>query len=90
MCIRVSDLQFINERIKFWFNILLILFAEHIASMYLIAALKQKISVSFNVEYLNLTASLFLFTIKYYYHIFYNLWNRGRLDDWENEFLMEK
>lgn len=58
--------------------------------MYLIASLKTKISVAFNVKYLNLAASLFLSTLKYYFHVFRNMWSTGRLDDWDHEFVIEK
>lgn len=39
---------------------------------------------------LNIAASLFLCSIRFYFFKFDNWWSEGRFDDWRNEFVIEK
>lgn len=58
--------------------------------MHLLSSLLKKVNTAPSVTYLNLAASLFLVSVKYYMTIFNNWWLEGRFDDWRQEFLVER
>ncbi|XP_067640185.1 gamma-tubulin complex component 5 [Eurosta solidaginis] len=62
----------------------------HIASVHLLAALVHCNRVAITSTEANLAMSLFLATVKVFLMIADTWWTEGRLDDWHNEFIIER
>lgn len=62
----------------------------HVCSKHLLSSLLSKTNTAPSASYLNLAASLFLVSIRYYMVIFNSWWLDGRFDDWRQEFLVER
>ncbi|XP_055909744.1 gamma-tubulin complex component 5 [Eupeodes corollae] len=65
-------------------------FPSHILSAHLLAALLHINHNSESPDEANLSISLFLTTVKVFCHLIEAWWSDGRLDDWQNEFVVEK
>lgn len=76
--------------IKIDFCKYIFLFAGHICSSYLIAALLRAYSTSTSNCQSNLVAVLFMGAIKVYLQIIDTWWKEGRLEDGRNEFIIKK
>lgn len=64
--------------------------AGHVCVAYLFASLINEMDTAAIVERLNIAASLFLISIRFYLSVFNNWWIEGRFKDWCSEFLIEK
>lgn len=62
----------------------------HVCATHLFAGLMHEIDTTSAVEHLNIAASLFLFSIRFYLHVFSRWWIEGQFKDWRSEFLIEK
>ncbi|XP_039429506.1 gamma-tubulin complex component 5-like [Culex pipiens pallens] len=65
-------------------------FPAHIAVAHLLSGLFRSVKLSGNLAKSNLAFSLLLSTLKGYMNIIDMWWTEGRLDDWREEFLVEK
>ncbi|XP_055641192.1 gamma-tubulin complex component 5 [Toxorhynchites rutilus septentrionalis] len=65
-------------------------FPAHIAVAHLISGLFRGVKLSGHLEKTNLAFALLLSTLKGYMNIIDIWWTEGRLDDWREEFLVEK
>ncbi|XP_053692740.1 gamma-tubulin complex component 5 [Sabethes cyaneus] len=65
-------------------------FPAHIAVAHLLSGLFRSVKLSGNLEKTNLAFALLLSTLKGYMNIIDTWWTEGRLDDWREEFLVEK
>lgn len=65
-------------------------FPAHIAVAHLLSGLFRSVKLSGNLEKTNLAFALLLSTLKGYMNIIDIWWTEGRLDDWREEFLVEK
>ncbi|XP_055841421.1 gamma-tubulin complex component 5 [Episyrphus balteatus] len=63
---------------------------SHILSAHLLAALLHINHNAQNPDEANLSMSLFLTTVKVFCQLIEAWWSDGRLDDWQNEFVVEK
>ncbi|XP_058057372.1 gamma-tubulin complex component 5-like [Anopheles bellator] len=65
-------------------------FPAHIAVAHLLSGLFRSVKLSANLEKGNLAFALLLATLKCYMNVIDIWWTEGRLDDWREEFLVEK
>uniref|UniRef100_A0A182JMA1 Gamma-tubulin complex component n=1 Tax=Anopheles atroparvus TaxID=41427 RepID=A0A182JMA1_ANOAO len=65
-------------------------FPAHIAVAHLLSGLFRSVKLSANLEKGNLAFALLLATLKCYMNMIDTWWTEGRLDDWREEFLVEK
>ncbi|XP_058447372.1 gamma-tubulin complex component 5 [Malaya genurostris] len=65
-------------------------FPAHIAVAHLLSGLFRSVKLSGNLDKTNLAFALLLSTLKGYMNIIDIWWTEGRLDDWREEFLVEK
>lgn len=65
-------------------------FPAHIAVAHLLSGLFRSVKLSGNLEKTNLAFALLLSTLKGYMNIIDVWWTEGRLDDWREEFLVER
>ncbi|XP_055546235.1 gamma-tubulin complex component 5 isoform X2 [Wyeomyia smithii] len=65
-------------------------FPAHIAVAHLLSGLFRSVKLSGNLEKTNLAFALLLSTLKGYMNIIDTWWTEGRLDDWREEFLVER
>ncbi|XP_035903152.1 gamma-tubulin complex component 5 [Anopheles stephensi] len=65
-------------------------FPAHIAVAHLLSGLFRSVKLSANLEKGNLAFALLLAALKCYMNIIDTWWTEGRLDDWREEFLVEK
>lgn len=65
-------------------------YPSHITSAYLLASLMQCYRLENNVEKSNLFISLFLASIEIFLEIIDTWWTAGRLDDWQQEYVVER
>lgn len=66
------------------------LIPAHICTSHMMSSLLNESSSTSNINYSNLSASLFLVCARVYLHIIDIWWTEGRLEDFKNEFLIEK
>lgn len=64
--------------------------AAHICAIYLLTKLLVEVNAASDREYANLAAALFIKSLKMYLNIIDLWWTECRLEDWQNEFLIEK
>lgn len=62
----------------------------HICAIHLLTKLLVEINAASDREYANLAATLFIKSLKMYLNIIDLWWTECRLEDWQNEFLIEK
>uniref|UniRef100_A0A182PRU9 Gamma-tubulin complex component n=1 Tax=Anopheles epiroticus TaxID=199890 RepID=A0A182PRU9_9DIPT len=65
-------------------------FPAHIAVAHLLSGLFRSVKLSANLEKGNLAFALLLAALKCYMNMIDTWWTEGRLDDWREEFLVEK
>lgn len=65
-------------------------FSGHVCAAFLFASLINEMETTAIVERMNIAASLFLVSIRFYLSVFNNWWIEGRFNDWCCEFLIEK
>lgn len=65
-------------------------FPAHIAVAHLLSGLFRSVKLSGSLEKTNLAFALLLSTLKGYMNIIDTWWTEGRLDDWREEFLVER
>lgn len=65
-------------------------FPSHISAAFLLASLMHCYKVESNVEKSNLFISLLLASIKVFCEIIDTWWTEGRLDDWQQEYIVER
>ncbi|KAM7346720.1 gamma-tubulin complex component 5 [Cochliomyia hominivorax] len=65
-------------------------FPSHISAAYLLASLMHCYKNESNVEKSNLFISLLLSVIKVFFEIIDTWWTEGRLDDWQQEYIVER
>lgn len=58
--------------------------------MYLLSKLHNEINTASRIEYANLATSLYITSLKVYINIIDLWWTECRLEDYQNEFLIEK
>ncbi|XP_031634279.1 gamma-tubulin complex component 5-like isoform X2 [Contarinia nasturtii] len=62
----------------------------HVCATHLFAGLIHEMDTTSAVERLNIAASLFLISIRFYLHVFNRWWIEGQFKDWCSEFLIQK
>ncbi|XP_065094510.1 gamma-tubulin complex component 5-like [Ochlerotatus camptorhynchus] len=65
-------------------------FPAHIAVAHLLSGLFRSVKLSGSLEKTNLAFALLLSTLKGYMNIIDTWWTEGRLDDWREEFVVER
>lgn len=65
-------------------------FAGHVCVAHLLTGLFDEMNTTALTSRLNLAASLFLVSIRFYLNVVNTWLNEGRFDDWRNEFLIQK
>ncbi|XP_053680306.1 gamma-tubulin complex component 5 [Anopheles nili] len=65
-------------------------FPAHIAVAHLLSGLFRSVKLSANLEKGNLAFALLMAALKCYMNMIDTWWTEGRLDDWREEFLVEK
>lgn len=65
-------------------------FSGHVCVAHLLAGLLNEMNTTALISRLNLAASLFLVSIRFYLNVLNTWLNEGRYDDWRNEFLIQK
>uniref|UniRef100_A0A182QQS9 Gamma-tubulin complex component n=1 Tax=Anopheles farauti TaxID=69004 RepID=A0A182QQS9_9DIPT len=65
-------------------------FPAHIAVAHLLSGLFRSVKLSANLEKGNMAFALLLAALKCYMNMIDTWWTEGRLDDWREEFLVEK
>ncbi|XP_065364468.1 gamma-tubulin complex component 5 [Calliphora vicina] len=65
-------------------------YPSHISAAFLLASLMHCYKVECNVEKSNLFISLLLASIKVFCEIIDTWWTEGRLDDWQQEYIVER
>ncbi|KAL5276802.1 TUBGCP5 family protein [Megaselia abdita] len=62
----------------------------HILTTYMLSGFLKAYKTASSKEETNVAVTLFLTTVKVFFHIMDIWWSEGRLDDWMNEFIVEK
>lgn len=62
----------------------------HICAAYLICGLLQEVKSSINTMQSHLATTLFLVSIETYLRITDSWWTEGRLEDWRDEYFVER
>lgn len=65
-------------------------YTGYVCATYLFASLINEMETTAIVERMNMAASLFLVSIRFYLSVFNDWWIEGRFNDWCGEFLIEK
>lgn len=87
-----KDMKFLEQLFSLHMDIALDFndYPPHILTTYMLSGFLKAYKTASSKEETNVSVALFLSTVKVFFHIMDIWWSEGRLDDWMNEFIVEK